>query len=256
MGKKIDLTGQRFGYLVVLSEIKERKNKQIQWLCKCDCGNQLSVLGASLRSGNTKSCGCMKNKGLIDYNNKKSEEVKIAVGTIFGNLKVIEDLGYRNYYNSGHRRRYYLCECLKCGSLKEYTQNALKSNHVVSCGCSKSKGEEKISKLLIDANIRFLYNYGFPEIEKETGYKLRFDFIIFDEDNNVKRCIEYDGKQHFEGMQGGVWSHTETLEVIKKRDEAKNNYCKNKGIPLVRIPYTVLKSFTLEDLMSDKYLIN
>ena len=32
--------------------------------------------------------------------------------------------------------------------------------------------------------------------------------------------------------------------------------CKNKGIPLVRIPYTVLKSFTLEDLMSDKYLIN
>lgn len=57
-------------------------------------------------------------------------------------------------------------------------------------------------------------------------------------------------------MQGGIWSHTETLEVIKKRDEAKNNYCKNKGIPLVRIPYTVLKSFTLEDLMSDKYLIN
>lgn len=44
---------------------------------------------------------------------------------------------------------------------------------------SLTKGEEKISKLLIDANIRFLYNYGFPEIEKETGYKLRFKIIYF-----------------------------------------------------------------------------
>ena len=41
-----------------------------------------------------------------------------------------------------------------------------------------------------------------------------------------------------------------------KRDEAKNDYCKNKGIPFVRIPYTTLKSFTLKDLISDKYLIN
>lgn len=79
MGKKIDLTGQRFGYLVVLSEIKERKNKQIQWLCKCDCGNQLPVLGASLRSGNTKSCGCMKYKGLVDYNNRKVKKQKLLL---------------------------------------------------------------------------------------------------------------------------------------------------------------------------------
>ena len=174
------------------------------------------------------------------------------INQLFGDFKVIE----RTNLRAKDKCIIYKCECIKCGTLKEYTQNALKSNNVFSCGCSKYKGEEKISKLLIDANIKFLYNYGFTEIEKETGYKLRFDFIIFDEDNNVKRCIEYDGKQHFEGMQGGIWSHTETLEVIKKRDEAKNNYCKNKGIPLVRIPYTVLKSFTLEDLMSDKYLIN
>ena len=58
MGKKIDLTGQRFGYLVVLSEIKERKNNQIQWLCKCDCGNEVDVIGSLLVNGRSKTCGC------------------------------------------------------------------------------------------------------------------------------------------------------------------------------------------------------
>lgn len=59
MGKKIDLTGQRFGKLVVIKDTGERKSKNIVWECICDCGKITKSYGIHLKSGNTKSCGCL-----------------------------------------------------------------------------------------------------------------------------------------------------------------------------------------------------
>lgn len=60
MQKFIDLTGQRFGRLLVVKLIDERKKPRIlQWLCKCDCGNETIVVSQNLRKGHTKSCGCL-----------------------------------------------------------------------------------------------------------------------------------------------------------------------------------------------------
>ena len=53
--RKIDLTGQRFGQLVVLKDIG-RKRGLVFWLCQCDCGKQTKVISNNLRTGNTKSC--------------------------------------------------------------------------------------------------------------------------------------------------------------------------------------------------------
>lgn len=61
MGKFIDLTGNRYGYLTVIKRV-ESSNKRTMWLCQCDCGNQKIIRGSSLKSGMTKSCGCMKNE--------------------------------------------------------------------------------------------------------------------------------------------------------------------------------------------------
>lgn len=61
MGKLIDLTGQRFGRLVVLSRHVD-KNKRAFWLCLCDCGNQAVVNGSSLRDRVTRSCGCLQQE--------------------------------------------------------------------------------------------------------------------------------------------------------------------------------------------------
>ena len=58
MGKLKDLTGQRFGKLVAIRPTRKNKCRQVYWLCKCDCGNEVEVLGVSLTSGQTKSCGC------------------------------------------------------------------------------------------------------------------------------------------------------------------------------------------------------
>lgn len=67
MGIYLDLTGQKFGKLTVLSYKEVDRNSQRVWSCKCDCGNYTSVSTGALRSGNTSSCGC--------YNVEKFREV-------------------------------------------------------------------------------------------------------------------------------------------------------------------------------------
>lgn len=59
MPKAMDLTGQRFGRLVVVEQLANRTTSQkVQWRCRCDCGKEVIVITHSLTSGNTKSCGC------------------------------------------------------------------------------------------------------------------------------------------------------------------------------------------------------
>ncbi len=57
-----DITGQRFGRIVALLPIEERKDSKIQWKCICDCGNTPTICGKSLRTGNTNSCGCLQKE--------------------------------------------------------------------------------------------------------------------------------------------------------------------------------------------------
>jgi len=59
MSRVINLVGQRFGRLTVIEEVERTKGMHVAWLCKCDCGNESIVMGDNLRSGRTKSCGCL-----------------------------------------------------------------------------------------------------------------------------------------------------------------------------------------------------
>lgn len=66
----IDISGQKFGRLTVVSFSgyrREGKNghKTSEWKCKCECGNEVVVTKSRLKSGNTKSCGCMKTENNI-----------------------------------------------------------------------------------------------------------------------------------------------------------------------------------------------
>jgi hypothetical protein len=55
----IDLTGKRFGLLVVLRR-SDVPAHNMKWDCLCDCGNEKAIIGAELKAGKTKSCGCRK----------------------------------------------------------------------------------------------------------------------------------------------------------------------------------------------------
>lgn len=62
MGRFIDLTGQRFGHLVVERKATPTKDGAVQWLCTCDCGTRKEIRGKHLRDGRSKSCGCYRVK--------------------------------------------------------------------------------------------------------------------------------------------------------------------------------------------------
>lgn len=55
-----DMIGKRFGRLTVIKEDGINSSREIKWLCKCDCGNEIVVRGSSLRNKTTQSCGCLQ----------------------------------------------------------------------------------------------------------------------------------------------------------------------------------------------------
>lgn len=75
MYKFVDLTGKKFGKLTVIKRVGVDKGRNILWLCKCDCGNEIIVNRGGLKNGSIKSCGCLlretaKNK-IIQYNKNR-----------------------------------------------------------------------------------------------------------------------------------------------------------------------------------------
>lgn len=63
MGKPAaDLTGQKFGKLLVQERTGSNKNRDAMWKCLCDCGKETTVSSRYLRSGRIKSCGCLRHK--------------------------------------------------------------------------------------------------------------------------------------------------------------------------------------------------
>ena len=122
---KYDLTGQKFGDLVVCrfdSSHKAGNKKRRHWWCKCICGNELSVSRTNLTRGNTQSCGCLvkrsKKYNFIDLTNN-----------IYGQLTVIKRL------DEYTKTRGALWECLcQCGKIVKLPSNALTSGNNTTCG--------------------------------------------------------------------------------------------------------------------------
>lgn len=62
-GKKLDdITGNRYGKLLVIGFVKMRDNGHSVWKCQCDCGNVTETLGCRLKNGSCKSCGCLNKE--------------------------------------------------------------------------------------------------------------------------------------------------------------------------------------------------
>lgn len=98
--------------------------------------------------------------------------------------------------------------------------------------CKVSKGEEEIKNFLIKHNLPFEIEYSFDDLKYNDF--LRFDFAVFcDEDKKkIYTLIEYDGEFHYHPILGD-----KHLEIQRKRDELKNEYCLIKNLKLIRIPY-------------------
>ena len=123
-GKMIDATGLRFGNLVALFPV--RCNGKVQWLCQCDCGNQVVVTYNHLNRGNTKSCGCYHKEVMQQ---RYAELRESFIGQTFGRLTVIEFIGVNE-----HKDAIYKFQC-SCGNIVIKPLHDVKDGGTKSCGC-------------------------------------------------------------------------------------------------------------------------
>ena len=124
MAKFIDLTGQRFGRLVVIERAKNRDlSNKIMWHCVCDCGNFVDVITGSLKNGNCKSCGCLRIMPPFED----------LTGKTFGRLTV-KTKGESYVSPKGDKILRWTCEC-ECGNTVVVSTTSLKSGKTKSCGC-------------------------------------------------------------------------------------------------------------------------
>lgn len=80
--------------------------KRITWLCKCDCGNRKVIIGEDLKSGSTRSCGCLKEEG----NNKKHNLSKSKLYNSYRAMKERCALPYHIYYKNYGGRGIKVCD--------------------------------------------------------------------------------------------------------------------------------------------------
>lgn len=138
----VDLTGVRFGKLIVMSRVDveegECKNNKREygksiWKCKCDCGKEIEVSRRALLHG-TKSCGCLAFDRMLQRN----------IGKRFGRLVIVE-YAYTKRYGHGASKTYWRCKC-DCGNEKIASLSSMQCGYISSCGCLAKEFNKKKAK--------------------------------------------------------------------------------------------------------------
>lgn len=119
----------------------------------------------------------------------------------------------------------------KCGNVWEITPaNFLRGRRCPYC--FESKGEQAIRHWLNKENIKYTTQYIYDDLVSDKGNPLRFDFAVYDVQDELYLLIEYDGEFHYKKQY-----KNDGYEELIKHDHRKTQYCIDNHIPLLRIPY-------------------
>ena len=212
--KVLDFKGQEYIFR------EQYKNSTTPILCEHNtCGYQWKITPGNFFGGK----GCPKCSGSMKLTQDDFDE---KVKKLFDNEYIFLE-PYVNTMTS------ILCKH-SCGhKWKVRPDNLFQGKRCPLCS-NESKGEKFIREYLENKGISFETQKTF----KDCVYinKLRFDFYL----NDFDVLIEYDGEQHFKQINYTKDNsiNKENFENTKKRDKIKNDYCKEKNIKLIRIPYT------------------
>lgn len=124
----IDLTGQRFGRLLVLDRAPSASG-ETRWSCLCDCGAAKVAFAQNLRRGLSTSCGCLRS---AQHSARFTEDL---TGRRFGCL-VPTRRGPDYVAPSGARHVRWECVC-DCGRTAVAGASDLRSGHTTTCGCRR-----------------------------------------------------------------------------------------------------------------------
>lgn len=233
-----DITGQRYNRLTVLEMLYQESPIKVR--CRCDCGNEITVLKVDVLSGHTQSCGCFQAERASESNYKD------LTGYIseYGVKAIIPK------YQNDHGVWIWEFECPLCGHYFNALPANVKSNEIVCCGCaSASTGELIVKHILDEQGITYKTQYTFADCKWKNV--LRFDFAIFSDNEDLLALLEYDGQQHYESIE--YFGGEEAFEKTQIRDEIKNNYCKEHNIKLVRLKYDLTEDEIKEIIINTIY---
>lgn len=101
--RALDITGEKFGRLTALKPIRREDDLGYIWLCKCDCGNEVELPVKQLRSGKTKSCGCLRDEKIAQVNAKHNKSHNRLYNVWNGMRQRCNDPNHKSYLNYGGR---------------------------------------------------------------------------------------------------------------------------------------------------------
>lgn len=110
-----DESGKKYGKLTVIQKSELQHGKGVLWMCQCDCGNSIDVLGRDLRAGKLTHCGC--------------STAPDETGHVYGRLTVL-----RRHILEKPGRAMWECVCT-CGNLVIVAGTGLRRGETKSCGC-------------------------------------------------------------------------------------------------------------------------
>jgi hypothetical protein len=160
----VDKTGLKYGRLTVIERAGKNKHKHTLWRCGCECGNTCIVIGSHLRTGNTKSCGCL------------SDETNFAdiAGRRFGRLVAIRKV------NSVRGHAIWRCRC-DCGNECDKRGAMLLRGTTKSCGCLQLESIRKTATLhgLSGTNEYYIW-VGVKQRARENNlpFDLTVEFVV------------------------------------------------------------------------------
>lgn len=149
--RREDLSGMSFGLLQIIDQAKHI-GKNVAWNCRCKCGNTTIVKAVYLKSGDTKSCGCLQKEncrqlGYRDRTKNKIKTLNNAISDMVGRrsgLLVIEKF----FKIDKWQKRMWVCRC-DCGQTTIVYDSHFKMGDRISCGCLNNgpwKGYGEIPK--------------------------------------------------------------------------------------------------------------
>lgn len=208
------------------------ENRRSKLTIRCSCGHlrtisMNSVLYARNFSGLCKECSARKQH---DTTRMDIEDVRILLAT--KGLTLLSD-EYKNARTPLRLR----CSCgREFSSCYDLLSQGAKKPCCRVCSSRVSSGERAVSDWLVSRGFRFEREKTFPGC-RIGSRPLRFDFYLPDEN----LCIEYDGQGHFQIVNysgAGTEEHlTRVLWDTQERDLAKDRFCADNGIRILRISY-------------------
>lgn len=195
---------------------------------RCGCGNVFSTTINEFLYNNKNKCNICTKKERWNINriNQYIKDNKL-------NIEILS----KQYKNNENLLEW---KC-SCGKTFIRSWNHVKQGFIKCKSCSnkeKSTLENKLEEQLIKNNINFKKQWKFKDCKNLKT--LSFDFAILNNDNLLKILIECDGIQHFQPVD--FFGGEESFKKSKLRDLIKDEYCKEHGIKLLRIPYWEFKN--------------